>query len=511
MRKIWRLGFLAAVGLAACGSTGVLVAGESVRPPTPRPPDIAVNVIAGDDLTPVAASVEVDGRIVEPDEEGATLVPWLGQPLRISASAPGFIERVQVVDALPEDKQLDLTLAPVVLRGTVTTSDGRALPFSNVQLGTTEAVTDSNGRFELSRAVPGQISLTRPAWEPATIDWEGQSLEIEVAMQPRMIQALRVGGDIAGSPSKWREILDLADSTTINALVVDTKSEGGTVFHSTEVETAHEIGAVQAFYDLDQVIADMEAHDLYKITRIVTFQDNPLARARPEIAVVDRTTGETWKNNKGLRWLDPTDRESWNYALDLAEEACRRGFDEIQFDYVRFPSDGDVSVMEFDQLSYTGEYYSEESQALRVGVITSFLQAAHDLLNPMGCAVAADIFAITLESSTDEGIGQKPGPLSSTIDVLSPMIYTYTYGSGWKGYANPNEHAVEVVSAALDAGIPRLEGFSIYRPWIQTWPLNAAEMQEVQQVAEERDLGWMVWSANTLYNPAMFDPAPPGG
>jgi hypothetical protein len=486
------------------------MSGESVRPPTPLPPEVSVVIIAGDDRTPIAAEIVVDEEPIGAGDDGSMSFPWLGDPVRVTASAPGFVPRVQVVNELPEEKQIELVLAPVVLRGTVTTNDGRPLPFSVVELGGDESVTDAAGRFELTRAVPGEISLTRPAWEPASYDWTGETLDIELAMEPRMVRALRVGGDIAGSPGAWRRILELADDTVINALVVDTKEEGGTVFHDTEVETAHEIGAVQAFYDLDRVIQDMKDHGLYKITRIVVFQDNPLARARPEIAVRDRTTGETWRNNKGLRWLDATDRESWNYALDLAEEACRRGFDEIQFDYVRFPSDGDVSVMEFDELSYTGSYYSEESQQLRVDAIRAFLQAAHDLLNPMGCAVAADIFAITLESSTDEGIGQRPGPLSQTIDVLSPMIYTYTYGSGWKGLDNPNEHAVKVVGEALDAGIPRLEGFSIYRPWIQTWPLDAAEMQAVQDVAEERDLGWMTWSANTIYDPVMFDPASAG-
>ena len=114
-------------------------------------------------------------------------------------------------------------------------------------------------------------------------------------------------------------------------------------------------------------------------------------------------TGEPWQNNKGLRWLDPTNRDSWEYALDLAVESCQAGFDEIQFDYVRFPSDGPISKLEFNGL-VVEDYYSQEKQDIRLETISSFLAEARSRLSPLGCATAADIFAITLESSTDEGL-----------------------------------------------------------------------------------------------------------
>ena len=322
-----------------------------------------------------------------------------------------------------------------------------------------------------------------------------------------MIYALRVAGDNsgAGSATKWQELLELADTTGINALVVDTMEESGQVLRDTEVSLAYDIGAVTPFYDVEQVLADMDAHNLYKITRIVTFQSDFLARARPEIAAIDTSTGQPWVNNKDLAWLDPTDRNSWDYPLELAEESCRLGFDEIQFDYIRFPSDGPISQVSFDELS-ADDYYSEASQQKRVETISAFLEEAHSRLNPMGCAVAADIFAITLESNSDEGIGQAPGPFSQYVDVLSPMIYTYTYGPGWKGWDDPDEHAPELVTAALDAGIPRLEGFALYRPWLQRAFLENSEIREIQQVAEARDLGWMLWSAGTIFDADMLPP-----
>lgn len=479
-----------------------------MRPPEPPPPTLEFLVLGADDLTPLAAVLTADDQAVPTDETGAATIIWDENPVDLTINATGFHEGALQVTEKPLEGPIEIRLDPVVLEGTVTADDGRPLPGSTVRLGDRVAVTDSDGEFTMLRATAGEVSVERPAWEPNQLAWDGVAEAVNVELQPRMINALRVAGDSsgAGNVQKWQDLLELADNTTINAFVVDTQDEGGNVFHDTEVELAYEIGAVQVFYDAAQVIADMEEHGLYKITRIVTFQSDQLARARPEIAAIDVTTGKPWANNKNLAWLDPTDPESWTYPLELAEEACRLGFDEIQFDYIRFPSDGPIRNLSFDELT-ADDYYSEASQQKRVETIAAFLAEAHSRLNPMGCAVAADIFAITLESSNDEGIGQSPDVFSNHVDVLSPMIYTYTYGSGWKGWDDPTEHAVELVEAALDAGIPRLEGFALYRPWIQRAFLEDEEILAVQAVAEARDLGWMLWSAGTIFDAGLLPPA----
>ncbi len=493
--------------LAACAGPSVLLAGESMRPPEPPPPTLSFVVYGADDLTPVLASLTVDEEPATTDENGAATVIWDEEPVEVVASAPGFYDGTITVTEQPLEGPIEIRLDPVILNGQVVSEDGRPLPGAKVALGDMQAITDRDGEFTLFRALPGEVSVERPAWEPNAAAWDGSSPNITVELQPRMIRALRVAGDTsgAGSVTKWNELLELADQTGINAFVVDTTEEGGLVLRDTDVALAYEIGAVRPFYDAEQVISDMDEHGLYKITRIVTFQSDFLARARPEIAAIDTTSGQPWTNNKNLAWLDPTDRNSWDYALELAEESCRIGFDEIQFDYIRFPSDGPISRLSFDELT-AEDYYSEASQRKRVETISAFLEEAHSRLNPMGCAVAADIFAITLESSSDEGIGQAPGPFSNYVDVLSPMIYTYTYGSGWKGWSDPNDHAAELVEAALDAGIPRLEGFAIYRPWLQRAFLEDVDILAVQQVAAERDMGWMLWSAGTIFDAGHLPP-----
>ncbi|NOX22931.1 MAG: hypothetical protein GXP36_07555 [Actinobacteria bacterium] len=487
----------AALGLGACAGPSIIVSGETVRSPEPPPPQIAIKVVDREMLEPIAAQVSLGENVGTADETGVISLEWGETATQLIVNAPGFYTDSSLITVLPEDGIYEVQLNPVILEGTITTPDGRPLSAAVVSLGSVVDKTDSTGKYRLERVTPGELRVSRPAWESAAIRWDGDAPSLDMTLSPLMIKALRVNAEKAASPAAWQRILDLAARSEVNGLVLDTRNEDGIIFHKSEVEQANEIGAVRDFYDVKQVIADMDAAGLYKITRIVTFQDNPLAKARPELAVIDNTTGQPWKNNKGLRWLDPTNRDSWKLALDLAEEACNLGFDEIQFDYVRFPSDGNIKRLSFK------EPYTEE---VRVATITAFLQEAHDLLNPMGCAVAADIFAITLESGWDEGIGQSPAALSSVIDVLSPMIYTYTYGPGWKGFDNPNNYPVEIVSGALDAGIPKLKGDSIYRPWIQTWQLNAKEILAVQNVAEKRDLGWMIWSANSIYDDSFLLP-----
>jgi hypothetical protein len=498
-----------ALVLAACAGPGVLAGGEGVQPPAPPAPLFSVEVVAADDSTPLVASIAAPGATaVATDGAGAAAVGWDEAwelaPATLTVTAPGFHNGAISVGAMP-DEVVQVRLDPVVLDGRVVTPDGVGLPGTIVTLAGQETTTDQDGSFRIVRAEPGTILLTRPAWSDTEVVWESSSLLIELEMVPLMIRALRVSGDKAGDDVVWQQLLDLADTTAVNALVIDTKDESGTVMRDVDVQTAYDVGAVVPYYDTDRLIADMDAHGIYKITRIVTFQDDPLATSRPDLATRNVVDGSPWENNRGLAWLDPTDRAAWEYPLELAVESCRRGFDEIQFDYVRFPSDGDVDELEFDGLTWT-DYYAEETEQQRLVTVAAFLEEAQNRLNPLGCAVAADIFAITLESPSDEGIGQSPESLADAVDVLSPMIYTYTYAPGWKGFENPDDHAVEIVTGALDAGIPRLDGFSIYRPWLQRAFITDAEILEIQRIAEDRGLGWMLWSANTEFNSTMLPP-----
>jgi hypothetical protein len=335
-------------------------------------------------------------------------------------------------------------------------------------------------------------------------EWAGEVSEVELALHPRQERAIRVNPAKASDSAEWTRLLALADRTEVSAFVLDTKDERGTVHHESSVATAIELGVLADSYDVDAALADMDAHGLYKISRISAFQDDPLARLREELAVHDAVAGGVWETNDGKAWLDPTNPAAWEYPLALASEACALGFDEIQFDDARFPTGGPISSMGYWDPAFEGftteTYFDEDLQTSRVETIAAFLAEARRRLNPEGCAVAVNVFSITFHSRSDEGIGQLPGPLSLSADVLSPMIYSYNYQPGYNNYEDPNDHAPQIVGQVLDTGLARIEGLTIVRPWVQRAFLEAPDIRAVQRAATDRDLGWMLWSESSSYD-----------
>jgi hypothetical protein len=484
-----------ALAAGACtGPAPLDVAG--IRPPETGPPVVEVTVLAGDDLSPIGADVRVSG--VEASL-GSTRTErsfvWPGATATIEVSAPGFVPWSAVLDDPPAGNHLEVRIEPVVLNGRVTTDLGLPLPGVRVSLGSTDDVTNEDGLFEIGRAEPGELELERPAWNDLTVPWDGSGDELDLSMDPLRVVGIRIDGGAPADSVRWEDLLGLSATTGVNAFVVDLKDEFGTVFYDTEVSTAHAIGAVTPTYDLDEIVADMDEAGLYKIARIVAFQDTPMAVANPDHAVLDSETDEVWRTAAGEAWMDPSDPVSYEYPIALAEEACRAGFDEIQLDFASFPIGGNRETRVFD---------TEDIEENRVDSIIQFLERAYSVLNPLGCAVGATVLGITLESSLDEGVGQRPGRMSRIIDVLSPTLYSTNYGPGWKDWEDPDAHAAEIVSEALASGVSRLEGFAYLRPWLQTWTISADDVRGVQRAAAERDMGWMLWSNSATYSPEIL-------
>ncbi|NNF63308.1 MAG: hypothetical protein HKN07_03540 [Acidimicrobiia bacterium] len=369
------------------------------------------------------------------------------------------------------------TVPLFTLSGAVTTPSGEPLPGALVTVpGGVTVEVDDEGRFEIEGVAAGEVVVERPAWLSTSFSFTGEPPE-PVAMEPRIVRALRVSKYVAMEPEEFAALIDLAATTVVNALVFDTKDETGEVLYETSVEEAHDLGAVNPMYDPVEALAAAKAEGLYTITRIVTFED----RIKSGLDAEAKLAG--W-------WLDPVDEVNWEYPLALAVEACELGFDEVQFDYVRFPT-GKAAAAASAKRSL--------SQEERVGAIASFLTEATETLHPLGCAVSADIFGIVLSSPTDEGIGQRPEELSRIVDALSPMIYPSHYSPGWLGFAEPNDHPGPVVSRALDDGWPRFEGPALMRPWLQAFYYSAAQIRTEIEVAEERGFGWILWNAGGSY------------
>jgi len=444
---------------------------------------------------PVAGAVITgpDGKSTTTGAEGTAKLSFVA-PASLAVVAPGYQDALFNVESVPEAGDLGLQLEPLVLKGRVVDAQGNGITGVTVRTGEREAATDALGSFEITAAVPGTVEASKLAWETAEAEWDGSSGRLVVPMQPFIVKGVRVYGATAHSDADFSRLLDMIDGTVINTLVFDTKEESGAVLYDSQVADARTTGAVLDSYDVETVLAAAKERGLYTITRIVTFQDGYWAPANPDHAARDVTTGQPWKNNRGLTWMDPTDRAAWEYPLALAVEACRLGFNEVQFDYVRFPSDGDISVLGYDQAV---------DEEVRVATIAAFLAEARERLHAEGCPVSADVFAIVLSVDDDQGIGQRVEELSTAVDALSPMIYPSHYSPGWLGFDDPNDYPSEVVAQALEYGLPRMQG-GMLRPWLQAFYYDADQINAEIARAEEHGLGWILWNATSAYQAGWF-------
>ncbi|NNF68761.1 MAG: hypothetical protein HKN01_03235, partial [Acidimicrobiia bacterium] len=216
---------------------------------------------------------------------------------------------------------------------------------------------------------------------------------------------------------------------------------------------------------------------LYTITRVVSFEDRVRVKADPDSKLIGQ-------------WVDISNEANWEYLLDLGVEACELGFDEVQFDYIRFPAGVTGAA-----LRKRGTFTAED----RVAAVTGFLREAGNRIHPLGCAISADVFGIVLSSPTDEGIGQRPEEVSYVVDYISPMLYPSHYSEGTLGYQDPNSAPGPIISWALDSGLPRLEGGAIMRPWLQAFYYNGSQIGAEIAESEERGVGWMLWNAGGEY------------
>jgi hypothetical protein len=299
-------------------------------------------------------------------------------------------------------------------------------------------------------------------------------------------------------------LLGLIDRTELNALVIDVKEEG--VYVDTGVDFFHEAGTVVPYYDVAAVLDALHAQDVYTIARQVVFKDTPLADARPDLAVADATTGGPWRDMNGVAWVNPFNEDVWAANIDLAVELVGRGFDEIQFDYVRFPTDGDLEAMDFGR---------EVTEAVRVETIAGFLGEARANLAARGAKVGADVFGFTLILD-DIGIGQNVGRIAEVVDYVCPMVYPSHFPNGSIAVdGHPNDFPYETIEISLGLGEEKVAGsMGRIRPWLQDFSLpgmsdyGPADVRAQIDAAEANGAaGWMIWNAASVYHEDAFIPA----
>jgi len=268
-----------------------------------------------------------------------------------------------------------------------------------------------------------------------------------LANPPTTIKAIYSTGWSAGSRSRLDYLIDLIDSTELNAVVIDIKDYSGHVSYEIDSPIIKGSGADEELKILRPNALIKELHDngIYVIGRITIFQDPILAEAHPEWALQVGTSSETWYDRKGLAWLDPASKNVWDYNIIVAKDAIERGFDEVNFDYIRFPSDGDLSVIHYP--------FWDEIRPRHV-VLRDFFKY---LRGQMGKArISADLFGLSTVDIGDLGIGQVIEDAYLYFDFVAPMVYPSHYAAGSFGYNNPALNPYEMVKYSLEGALNRL-------------------------------------------------------
>jgi hypothetical protein len=322
------------------------------------------------------------------------------------------------------------------------------------------------------------------------------------------IRALYVSYFAIGHPETRQHIFDLLDTTELNAVVLDAKGDDGWITYPTQVPLAREIGADRPMVkDFDEVMGQFKARGIYTIARLVSFKDSLLAKNYPEYAVKIGGSADVAANREYLSWTDPFLKPVWDYNLQLAVEAAQMGFDEIQFSHVRFPTPSQAGVLQFSQ---------EATKETRVAAITGFLSIARGQLSPFGVKVAADALGYTCWRKDDTLIGQDIERMAQYLDVLSPMLYPSTFGSGIPGYKFAIAHPYEVVYESAQRAVSRVAPLGCaVRPWIQDFPdyrfdkrvYGKEEIQaQIKGCFEAGCAGFMVWDHRVKYTDGAYAP-----
>ena len=388
-----------------------------------------------------------------------------------------------------------------VLKGAEDTADVGAA----VQAGTAGETDAASGAEETQEQEPGDTAESRQ--EQTTADrMEGRT----------KVKGIYVTGPKAGSAG-MEDLIRLVEETELNAMVIDVKNdEGNVTFRLTNEEITQDIpvldriaemqAGVRYIRDIQTLMQELKDHNIYTIARIVCFKDPILAAAQPELALM-KPDGKPVMDANGLAWVNPYRQEVWEYLTELAEMAADLGFDEIQYDYVRFPvgSDADAADYGVDMEAYP------KQQAIQ-----DFLAYTGDRLHEKGCVVTADVFGTIIGSETDvQTVGQDYTALGQTVDAISPMVYPSHYANGVFGLKVPDANPYETVSAAMQGSVEELQGIpeaqrAVVRPWLQaftaTWvpghiSYNGTQIREqIQAVYDAGYEEWILWNAANRYS-----------
>lgn len=326
--------------------------------------------------------------------------------------------------------------------------------------------------------------------------------------QPQEVRGLYWTTVTAGG-TRGDELLTYMQTSGINTVVVDLKMDSGWLAFTPKDETLLPYtGDTSVIEDLDAKLMTWGQQGMYRIARIAVMRDGAFATVHPNLALF-MASGSLWQDAIGSLWVDPAAIEVAQYAITLGREAYERGFDEIQFDYVRFPSDGTIE---------SAHYPVYDGLQDKNDVMRTFFERVGGTLHAEGIPVSFDTFGMICWRTDGIGIGQRLIDLLPFTDFISPMVYPSHYPEGFEGYGNPALYPYEVVKSSLDACVAQAveQGLGTaeeltgkFRPWLQDFDIGAVYTAEkieaqIQAARDAKASGWMLWNARNVYEPAEY-------
>lgn len=318
---------------------------------------------------------------------------------------------------------------------------------------------------------------------------------------PEHVKAIYMSSWVAGTPSVRENLIKLIEDTELNAVVIDVKDNTGVLSWEGRIR------------DIDELIEELHAKNIYVIARIAAFQDPAYIERNPGSAVTNINTGKIWRDRKGEPWVDTGSVAMWEYLGSLGKETYARGFDELNYDYIRFPTDGDLKAMRFP---ISGERGLTDKRT----IVRDFYKYLHETFSPLGIPISGDVFGIiTTNANETKTLGQDMGDALLYFDYVAPMVYPSHFYAGTAGYANPAAHPGPIISYSMGGAVAIIESMASstgmstsslaakLRPWYQDFDMGAtytAEMVRAQITAGEKlnIRSWMLWDPANKYTPS---------
>lgn len=328
---------------------------------------------------------------------------------------------------------------------------------------------------------------------------------------PDAVRGIYVTGNSAGG-SRFNNLVDFVDQTELNSMVIDVKEDNGNLTFTPEEGSPYEDMASNMIQNPEKMMETLEEKEIYPIARVVVFKDSVLAKERPDLSF--KKNGQVWVNNKGEAFVNPFQKEVWEYNVEVAKMAAQMGFQEIQFDYVRFPEGFETRDKELDYS--LGDYKDSEMDDVqkRVQAVTDFVEYARNELSNYDVDVSVDIFGYAATIEEAPGIGQNFSKISENVDIISSMIYP-SHWTSYFGIEKPDTEPYKLVdeyAKVENKVLGALEEPPVSRPWLQDfeapWLYSGATKQygkaeveaQIKALYENGINEFLLWNAGNTYS-----------